>query len=54
MALDMWSRRKFLGIGSALGIAPIARDPSRQLKGWTRFKPQPRQSRASRPMMSRR
>jgi isopenicillin-N epimerase len=33
MAFDNLSRRKFLGMGSALGVAPIALDPSRQLKG---------------------
>jgi isopenicillin-N epimerase len=37
MTLDMWSRREFLGMGSALGIAPIASDPSRQLKGLDAF-----------------
>ena len=37
MALDMWSRRAFLGVGSALGITRIGRDASRKLKGLDAF-----------------
>jgi selenocysteine lyase/cysteine desulfurase len=33
MALGMWSRRAFLGMASALGIAPAARGTSSPLKG---------------------